>query len=113
MRNTIIAVGKDIIKCLEDNNEVKAYEILYSCDTIKDDEFNLLSFAILKWSDFINGKILCSDMEYIKTSYAPCYISRKEGAVEKLYIGKYGVGVTIHTPAFNTSKYHIISYYIF
>lgn len=114
MRNNVIAVGKEIIKCLENNNELKAYQILYNCDDkLKYDEINLLNFAILKWSDFIDGKILYSDMKYIKESYAPGYMSRKEGSIEKLYIGRYGIGIAVHKPAFNTSKYHVISYYIF
>lgn len=113
MRNIVIAVGKEIIKCLESNDEEKAYEILFDDVKLKNEEANLLYGAINKWCDFINYKITFSDMKYIKESYAPCYMSRKEGAVEKLYIGRYGVGIAVHKPAFNTSKYHVISYYIF
>lgn len=114
MRNNVIAVGKEIIKCLESNNEVKAYQVLYNCeDKLKYDEINLLNYAMLKWSDFINGKISYSDMDYIKESYAPGYMSRKEGAMEKLYIGRYGVGIAVHKPSFNTSRYHVILYYVF
>ena len=114
MRNTVIAIGKEIIKDFESNYGLDADDILYKyADKLEDDEFHMLHIAILKWSDFINGKILCSDMEYIKTSYAPGYMSRKDGAVEKLYIGKYGVGIARHEPAFNTSKYHLITYYLF
>lgn len=113
MRNTVIAIGKEIIKCLENNDEEKAYEILYSDVKLKDYEACLIYMAINRWSSFIKGNISYSDMEYIKTSYAPGYISRKDVVMEKLYIGKYGVGIAVHKPAFNTSKYHIISYYLF
>ena len=114
MRNTVIAIGKEIIKDFESNYGLDADDILYKyADKLEDDEFHMLHIAILNWYDFIYGSISISDMIEIKTSYAPGYMSRKDGALKKLYIGKYGVGIAVHKPTFNTSKYHLITYYLF
>lgn len=114
MRNTVIAIGKEIIKNFESDYGLDAYDILYKYeDKLEYDEFNMLYTAILNWYDFMNGSISTNDMIDVKTSYAPGYMSRKDGALEKLYIGKYGVGIAVHKPAFNTSKYHLITYYLF
>lgn len=47
------------------------------------------------------------------TSAALGYISRKiEGHVRE-YTGKFGLGYTLHSPRWDTTNYHYVSYYIF
>lgn len=48
----------------------------------------------------------------VKTSYSLGYVSRRTGGTLTRYKGRYGVGFAIHTPAFNSTKYHYIAYWI-
>lgn len=57
----------------------------------------------------------------IHTAYTRGYMSRKDKrtAGEKFhdgdrtpYNGKYGKGFTVETPAYNTTQYHFITYFI-
>ena len=63
----------------------------------------------------INGKVY----RIAHTSYTRGYMSRKcETVIDKAiaagqitpYRGRYGKGYTVETPAFNTTKYHYITY---
>lgn len=112
MKNNVIKIGREIIDSLEHNNKVKAYDILNSY-VLESDEADLLYYAINKWCDFIEGKITYSDVNFVTEKYTTGYISRKGGSIEKLYIGRYGIGFAVHKPAYNTSRYHRIAYYIF
>lgn len=45
-------------------------------------------------------------------AYSLGYVKRKIEGIVQPYKGRYGVGYTLHTPAWNTTKYHIITYYV-
>lgn len=46
------------------------------------------------------------------TAYTRDYMSRKANPRIEKYEGKFGKGLKVHTPAYNTNNYHYITYMI-
>lgn len=46
------------------------------------------------------------------TSRARGYISRKTGGIVKPYKGRFGKGYKVYTPAYDSTRYCFITYYV-
>lgn len=72
---------------------------------------------------FSKEAVTCNDLDEVDlivkgtcfhhNSWANGYVSRKVCAIVEPYSGKFGTGFRVHTPAFNSSKYHEVSYYLY
>lgn len=53
------------------------------------------------------------EYKYHHTATAKGYVSRKGVDHEALpYVGKFGTGYVVHTPRFDTTRYHYVTYYV-
>lgn len=49
----------------------------------------------------------------VQTAYAKGYFPRKREPAIENYKGRYGEGYKVHLPAYNTSRYHIVEYWVY
>ena len=69
---------------------------------------------------FIDNDLLNDYLDSLKTqgytrlhdAYSGGYVKRTIEGIIQPYKGRYGEGYTLHTPAWNTTKYHIVTYYV-
>lgn len=65
----------------------------------------------------LNEKVERGEIKYMGTAWARGYVSRKVdengdiGYIER-YNGRYGKGYKRHIPAWNSTRYHMVVYYI-
>lgn len=63
----------------------------------------------------LESKVRKGELKYHHTAKALGYVSRstkKEEYEIEPYLGRFGKGYKIHTPCFDSTRYHDISYYV-
>lgn len=63
----------------------------------------------------LGTKVRNGELKYHHTAKALGYESRRTKKEEykiESYIGRFGKGYKIHTPSFDSTRYHNISYYV-
>ena len=56
--------------------------------------------------------IIKSLAKYSHTSWVRGYVSRKSSGYIERYIGRFGIGCKYHTPSYDSTIYHLVSYYL-
>lgn len=63
----------------------------------------------------LESKVRNGKLKYHHSAYALGYVSRRAKKEEwkiESYIGRFGKGYKLHTPSFDSTRYHVISYYV-
>lgn len=64
-------------------------------------------------NELIYMKLDDSGLIYHHTSTASGYISRKKKCEIEPYVGRFGIGIKVLIPRYDSTRYHYVSYYIY